>query len=124
MRTKKIISWSLIGLAALLVIMSGIMKLLGNAEVVETLSKVGVGDYLVPLGLLEIGSALLFIFPQTRKLGFLLLSCYFAGALATELSHDLPFSALTPLVLVWIAAFVSDRSLFFNASAPPVKAGL
>ena len=124
MHYKKIATRVLTGLAALLVIFSGIMKLLGPAELVETLNSVGVGEYRIVLGLLEIGGALLFVFPPTRKLGFLLLSCYFAGALATELSHDRPFSALLPLLLVWIAAFVGDRSIFFNAPALSVKTGL
>jgi hypothetical protein len=124
MHTKKIAARVLTGLAALLVIVSGLMKLLGSVEVTEGLARVGVGEYRIALGLIEIAGALLFVFPQTRKIGFLLLSCYFAGALATELSHGLPFSALTPLVLIWIAAFVGDRSIFFNAPAPRMKAGV
>jgi len=46
------------------------------------------------------------------KIGFLLLSCYFAGALATELSHGTPLNAITPLVLVWLAAFLRDPQSF------------
>ena len=47
-------------------------------------------------------------------LGFLLASCYFAGPIATELSHDaLTASPFIPLVLLWIGAFVRDSSIFF-----------
>ena len=59
----------------------GVLKLLGNARVVEEMSKLGVG-------VMEIAFAALFVVPGTMKLGFILASCYFGGAIATELSHD------------------------------------
>jgi len=56
----------------------------------------------------------LFVVPATMKLGFVLASCYFAGAIATELSHDaLKANPFIPIVLLWIGAFVRDRSIFF-----------
>jgi hypothetical protein len=40
--------------------------------------------------------------------------CYFAGAIATELSHDaLKVNPFIPIVLLWIGAFIRDRSIFF-----------
>ena len=52
--------------------------------------------------------------PATFKLGFILASCYFAGAIATELSHDaLKVNPFIPIVLLWIGAFIRDRSIFF-----------
>ena len=39
---------------------------------------------------------------------------YFGGAIATELSHDaLKVNPFVPIVLLWIGAFVRDRSIFF-----------
>lgn len=112
MKAKKIATIVLTALASALPVLSGVMKLSQNPEIVETLSKVGVGDYLVPLGLMEIGFTALFVYPKTMKIGFLLLTCYFAGALATELSHGTAFNAVLPLALIWIAAFLRDRSVF------------
>jgi len=37
---------------------------------------------------MEIALAALFVLPATMKLGFILASCYFAGAVGTELSHN------------------------------------
>ena len=38
----------------------------------------------------------------------------FAGAIATELSHDvLKVNPFVPIVLLWIGAFIRDRSTFF-----------
>ena len=48
------------------------------------------------------------------KLGFILASCYFGGAIATELSHDaLKVNPFLPIVLLWVGAFIRDRSIFF-----------
>ena len=113
MKAMKIITIVVTSLAAILVVISGIMKLMKSEEIVSTLTKVGVGDYITILGLMEISFTALFIYPKTMKIGFLLLTCYFAGALATELSHGTPFNALLPMVLIWVAAFLRDRSIFF-----------
>lgn len=104
-------------LIALMVVMSGVMKLSGLKEAVDTLTKVGVGDYINLLGIMEIAFAGLFLYPATRKLGVLFLTAYFAGAMATDLSHGMPvINAAFTLALVWIAAFLNDRSIFL-----PVK---
>jgi hypothetical protein len=99
---------------ALLIALSGLMKLTGNRKIVDGLTKLGVRRYLPLLGAMEVTFATLFVIPGTFKLGFLLASCYFAGAIATELSHDaltaIPF---IPIVLLWVGAFIRDRSVFF-----------
>lgn len=101
-------------LAAGMAIMSGIFKFTQSPQVMETLAKVGVEKYVLLLGAMEVGFALLFIYPKTMKLGFILLSCYFAGAIATEMSHGMPFNAITPIVLVWIATYLRDKSAFIS----------
>lgn len=112
MNAKKIAIIALTVLASALPVLSGAMKLSQSPEIVEKLSKVGVGDYLVPLGLMEIGFTALFVYSKNMKIGFILLTCYFAGALATELSHGTAFNAVLPLALIWIAAFLRDPSIF------------
>ena len=99
---------------ALLIAFLGVLKLTNNPRVVEEMSKVGVGRYLRLLGVMEIAFAALFVVPATMKLGFILASCYFAGAIATELSRDvLKINPFVPIVLLWIGALVRDRSIFF-----------
>ena len=91
----------------------GVLKLAGNPRVAEELSQLGVGRYLRLLGVMEIAFAAMFVVPATMKLGFILASCYFAGAIATELSHDvLEVNPFVPIVLLWIGAFIRDRSIF------------
>src|SRR6266852_5583179 len=115
---------------SLLIALSGVLKLSGNPKIVEGMAALGVGRYVRLLGVMELAFAALFVFPATMKLGFILASCYFGGAIATELSHDaLKVNPFIPIVLLWIGAFVRDRSVFFcgrlrcrlglTASPPP-----
>ena len=99
---------------ALLIALSGVLKLTGNPRIAAEMSKLGVGRYLRLLGVMEIAFAAMFVVPVTMKLGFILASCYFAGAIATELSHDvLKVNPFIPIVLLWVGAFIRDRSIFF-----------
>jgi len=99
---------------ALLIAFSGVLKLSGNPKIVETMGSLGVGRHVRLLGVMEVAFAAFFVVPATMKLGFLLASCYFGGAIATELSHDaLKANPFIPIVLLWIGAFVRDRSIFF-----------
>lgn len=114
MKFKKIATITLTVLVVGMVALSGIMKLTGNAENAKALEAVGVGEYRVMLGIAEILFAALFAFPKTLRIRFILLSCYFAGALATELSHGVTLNAFVPLALIWTAAIVRDRLIFWN----------
>jgi DoxX-like family len=99
---------------ALVIALSGVLKLSGNPKIVETMTALGVGRHVRLLGVMEVAFAALFVVPATMRLGFLLASCYFGGAIATELSHDaLKANPFVPIVLLWVGAFVRDRSIFF-----------
>lgn len=120
-KTKKIITIAMTAIASLMVIFSGIMKFSHSEQVVDTMTKVGVIDYINLLGFMEIAFTALFIFPKTMKIGFILLSCYFAGALATELSHGGPLlNPIIPLALVWIATYLRDPSVFLPEASKEV----
>ena len=98
---------------ALLVALSGLFKLSGNQQLIEGMQKLGVGPYVPLLGGMESAFAALYVIPATFKLGFILASCYFAGAIATELSHGaLTINPFIPIVLLWIGAFLRDRRIF------------
>ena len=117
-KSKKIITIVITVIASFMVILSGVLKLSYNEQIVDTMSKVGVREYIILLGIMEIAFTTLFLFPKTMKIGFILLTCYFAGAIATELSHDGPLlNPAMPLALVWIAAFLRDQSIFLPAAS-------
>jgi hypothetical protein len=53
---------------------------------------------------MEIACAALFVVPATMKLGFILASCYFGGAIATDRSYcGSPAQLLlgTPCIAIW-----------------------
>src|SRR5260370_309397 len=102
---------------AVVIALLGVLKLTGNPRVAEEMWKLGVGRYLRLLGVMEIAFAALFVVPATMKLGFILASCYLAGAIATELSHDvLKVNPFVPIcsgsaLSFGIARFFSDMQL-------------
>lgn len=110
---KNLLKNILTALPAVLAIMSGLAKLSASPQVVEGLTKTGVIAYIQYLGIAEIIFAILFLIPQTSKIGFLLLICYFSGALATEISHQGPIVA--PIVILtglFVAAFFKNKEQF------------
>jgi len=114
-KPRSVVGWVLTGIAGLLILSSGVFKLSGAPMIVEGMTKLGVGPYIPLLGTMEIVFTALFVFPKTSKIGFLLVTCYFAGALATDLSHGNPI--MTPiliLVLVWVAAFLRKPEIFID----------
>lgn len=117
MKTNKIVTISLTALVGLMVITSGLMKAIHLPWSVDALVKQNLPNAATALGLMEMSFAVLFLIPKTMRIGFILLSCYFAGAMATELSHDgSMLNPAIPLALIWITAFVRDRELFLGAS--------
>ena len=118
-KTKKISYTVVVAITAVMIIGGAIAKLAGLATL--ALTKVGVGDYVKILGGAEIIFVLLFLYRKTFKPGFILLCCYFGGAIATQFSHHndiLP--PAVPLLLVWLAAFLRDRSVFLPGSDPSI----
>ncbi|GAA4462383.1 hypothetical protein GCM10023189_38970 [Nibrella saemangeumensis] len=109
---KRVLTILFTVLAAGMVLLSGIMKLMQSPDTMEAFRKAGVAQYVVLLAAMEIGFTLVYLYPKTMKLGFILLCCYFAGAIATELSHSTPLNAILPMVLIWISAFLRDNRIF------------
>ena len=90
-----------------------IAKILRVQQVVDGFTKIGVGEYTQLLGVFELAFFILFLFPKTMRTGFLLLSCFMGGAIATHISHgDAPFQPLFPLILLWITAYLKDPYIF------------
>ena len=91
---------------------SALGKIFHVHPITENLHKVGVGKFTVLIGVVELSLALLYIAPRTLKLSFILLSCFFSGAIATEISHGGNFVVPAMfLALVWVASFLREPSL-------------
>ena len=76
--------------------------------------ELGVDDYLSLLGLAEIVFGFLFLFPSTTRIGLLLLTAYFGGAIAMEIPYNMVAGPMVPLILIWIAAFTRHPATFIE----------
>jgi hypothetical protein len=99
--------WVLTVLPSLMLFMSGGMKLVQP----QMLEKMGYPERLgLVLGIVEIGSTVLYLIPRTTVLGAILLTGYLGGAVATH-ARVLEMQFLIPLILgmlVWGGLFLRD----------------
>ena len=112
-KTNKIIKLAPSVVVTLIIGAGSIMKLTAQAPLVELFLKTGLLPYMKLLGAAELVFVSLFLWTRTLRIGFFLLTAYFGGAMAIELSQHIFFimPALI-LALVWLAARVRDNSLF------------
>lgn len=114
-KSKIILSWTPPVVVALIIGLGAILKLAGLTQFVEVYSKIGLLLYMNILGIAELLFVALFLWHNSMKIGFLLLTGYFGGAMALELPHGTFF--IIPgviLTLVWIAAYLRDASVLIS----------
>ena len=115
-KTKNIIGWVLSGIIGLMLAASASDKIIGSEHALQMGASFGLtaSTYAV-LGIIEILSVILFLFPRTGILGTLLLSSYLGGAIATHLQHQQ--NIIFPMAieaLVWIAAVIRFPELLLR----------
>src|SRR5690606_834619 len=101
---------------SVMLLMSAFMKLSGAEEIIQGLTKAGLGSYIKFIGVIEIVSVILFLVPQTFKIGFFLLCSYLGGALCIELAGGQPPMAAVFLTIIWISVFLKDKYMFLASS--------
>lgn len=115
MKAKNITTISLTVLITLTILLSGFMKFIHFPWSVAGLEKYNP----TILGLMEMAFIILFAIPKTMRIGFILLCCYFSGAIATELCKGASvLNPGIPLVLIWITAFLRDSAVFTGWQNP------
>jgi hypothetical protein len=107
------LGWIITILTALGLIMSGYMKLVKPPEVTDGLKHLQwTESSLLGLAIVEIGCALLYLFPRTAVLGAILLTGYLGGAVATHVRiADLFVGAMIFGVFVWLGLILRDERL-------------
>jgi hypothetical protein len=106
--------WALSVLPSVLLIFSGTMKLLNPPELAKNFQDLGYPASLaLVLGLVEIGSTLIYLFPPTAVLGAILLTGYLGGAVATHARlQQMQFLAPAILgVVLWLGLFLRDSRI-------------
>ncbi|MBE7174270.1 MAG: DoxX family protein [Williamsia sp.] len=112
-KTKNILRWAPSGLVAFALIGSASSKLSGVQPLIEHFTQIGLVSFVKGFAILELLFLGLFLFPRTIKMGLLLLTAYFGGAIAVELPYGLFMAGpLAILSLVWIAAYLRNPSVF------------
>jgi hypothetical protein len=98
-------------LPILLLLFSGIMKLMKPASVLEGFARFGYPENLIVIiALLEIGSTIIYAIPRTSILGAILLTGYLGGATATNVRLGDPSYIMTVILgmLVWLGLYLRD----------------
>jgi hypothetical protein len=101
------------GLAALFILMDGVMKVFSPPPVVEATVALGWPEQMIlMLGIVELFCLALYLIPATSVLGALLMTGYLSGAVATHVRIGSPlFSVVFPILLalmLWAALYLTD----------------
>jgi len=105
--------WVVTVLPSLLLIFSAVTKFLAPPFVTEGFTKAGWNaNLLVPLGITELASTILYLIPQTSTLGAILLTGYMGGAIAhhLRLGEPIVFQVVVG-VLIWLGLFLREPRL-------------
>lgn len=107
------VGYILSALPTLLLLFSGVMKLVKPPSVMEGFVRLGYDESLaLGIGLVELVCTVLYLVPRTSVLGAILLTGYLGGATATHLRIGEPYYAAVLLgVLVWGGLFLREERL-------------
>jgi len=100
-------------LPVLMLLMSGSMKLSHSAAFMEKWTSFGFpATAATPIGIVEVLSAVLYVVPQTRVLGAILVTGYLGGAVCTHVRVGESFAPPLILgILAWAGLFLRDPRL-------------
>ena len=100
-------------LPVLALLLSGVMKLVKPASVVEGFVHLGyAGSQALAIGIVELACVAIYVIPRTSMLGAILLTGYLGGATATQVRvGESFFGAIVLGMLVWGGLFLRDERL-------------
>ena len=100
-------------LPVLMLLFSGVLKLIKPAAVVVEFTRLGYAESTaIGLGIVELGCTVLYMIPRTSILGAILLIAYLGGATATHVRIGDPFFIPIVLgVLIWLGLYLRDDRL-------------
>jgi hypothetical protein len=101
-------------LPVLMLLFSGIIKVMKLAPVVQGFARYGYPERLILLiGFLEIGCTILYAIPRTTVLGAILMTAYLGGATASNVRIGDPSFVITVTlgILVWLGLYLRDQRL-------------
>ncbi len=107
------VGWVITVLASLAFLMSALMKLKGGPEVNQGIAHLGLPESMIlPLAILELSCAVIYLIPATSVLGAILLAGYIGGAICTHWRVGDPFFVQIALgLLVWLGLYLRENRL-------------
>ncbi|MEM9943198.1 MAG: hypothetical protein AAF939_16665 [Planctomycetota bacterium] len=119
-KSLRIASRVLIYLVAVVLILAGSLKLIGVGadDMVEGLEKARLIQHLSLISIIAIVCGILLILPLTRKLGVLMASSYWGGAIVAHLTYnDSVVMPATFVIMLWSGVLLGS-DWFLNKAAP------
>ena len=112
-KTARVIGWIMGILPVLMLLMSAVMKFVPNKQLQDGFTHLGWPLSLaVPLGVVELTSAILYLIPRTAVLGAILLTGYLGGAIATTLRVGDGFIPTVIMgIFLWGGLFLRDSRI-------------
>lgn len=114
---RKNIGFALAVIICILLTMGAMAKMFGSIENLEKELHIShIESWIRIIGIGEIISIILFLIPRTMRLGTLLLSAYFGGAIMFHMAHpdpeQAPFTgAAVYLILIWIISWIRGNEI-------------
>jgi hypothetical protein len=109
--------WVASALPVLMMVFSGVLKLMRPEPVIESFQKLGYSpDLAIGLGVLELSCVAVYLLPRTAVLGAVLMTGYLGGAVNTHLRIGDPLltHTLFPIylgALAWIGLLLREKRL-------------
>lgn len=116
-KTSFFLGWALTILPSLLLIVSGIAKLIGHftesPAMVKNFGDLGLkAELMLVIGVIELFSVLIYLIPKTAVLGAILITGYMGGAILTHLRVGEPVIVQILLgVVIWLGLYLREPRL-------------
>ena len=97
-----------------ILIITALPKIFGIAFMVDNMEAAGMGHMTLLVGLIELSCVIVFLVPQTRKIGFLLTTAYIGGIIAAEWISPTqnPVPGIVLQILLWIGVYFEYPEMF------------
>ena len=105
------------GLVVVFLLFDGIIKFIKIQPVIDTFEQMGWPiKFAVPIGIIDVGCAILFAIPRTAVLGAVLMTGLLGGAIATHVRIDSPLFSHTLFgvylgLIAWAAIYLREPRL-------------
>ena len=107
------VGWALSVLASLLFVFSALMKFKGGAALDQGMAHLGLpASMVMPLAILELTCAVIYLIPATSVLGAILLTGYVGGTIVTHWRSGDPFIINIVLgIVIWLGIYLREPRL-------------